>query len=652
MNKIHLPVIFSFILCSCGLVKSESPVNKPKVPTNIPSQTTDEEEELVGDGIICKDFSSSYYVGEVMQDVFKAKIILRENGEEKDISYKPSLYEIKIKNSSGVEVDPSTAFVQSGEYSYTLVSKTNPNLKSNQKKFQVLSRPAKTLQTTTQLPKGFTYDQFENSIGNNLSFQTTGAVSALVIPVEISDYPFSDSIYGSNYLEKINKVFNGDGQTDTGYWESVRSYYKKSSNNQLKFTFDIAEPYVCGYSSSFLLNFGTSASFNIAQEAITNYKTNHGESSTKKYDFDNDGYIDGVWFIYSAPDYETGAYGTHQGRDLFWAFCTDDLSQNSSEISPNLHSFGWASISFMSKTGNNDELDSHIYIHETGHLLSLPDYYSYDLNGSLSGALGQLDMMDFNIGDHNAFTKISLGWGSPYVPDGDCLITLKPNATTGECILLADSWNGTAFDEYILLELVTPTSVAEQDANNTYPYRSNYYSEPGIRVLHIDARLAEFKYFTFEDGTTKTGVQPVKSDGQRDYYLFDNQVKGLVSSNNLPRMTKDPDIPCNSRNSGYTVVNANSASRCLIDEEPYINNRLISLIGRDNRLMEGSSDPASNASLFKSGESWTINGKTAKFFNGDIGCFNNNDNFSFVFSVLACDSNSASILVKKVNNRA
>lgn len=65
-----------------------------------------------------------------------------------------------------------------------------------------------------------------------------------------------------------------------------------------------------------------------------------------------------------------------------------------------------ASTSFM----NNDEkyyVDSSTYIHETGHLLGLDDYYSYNPNtiGKVYGA----DMMDGNLGDHHLYQKFF--WG-------------------------------------------------------------------------------------------------------------------------------------------------------------------------------------------------------------------------------------------------
>jgi M6 family metalloprotease-like protein len=47
--------------------------------------------------------------------------------------------------------------------------------------------------------------------------------------------------------------------------------------------------------------------------------------------------------------------------------------------------------------------------------LGLPDYYDYDDTTGPKGGVGGWDMMDYNGGDHNAFSKYLLGWIDPLV---------------------------------------------------------------------------------------------------------------------------------------------------------------------------------------------------------------------------------------------
>ena len=63
-------------------------------------------------------------------------------------------------------------------------------------------------------------------------------------------------------------------------------------------------------------------------------------------------------------------------------------------------------------------VDAHTFIHETGHLLGLDDYYDYNDYRGAKGGLYGADMMDNNIGDHGSVNKLLLGWIEPTVVCG------------------------------------------------------------------------------------------------------------------------------------------------------------------------------------------------------------------------------------------
>src|SRR5690606_38532929 len=73
---------------------------------------------------------------------------------------------------------------------------------------------------------------------------STGSFDVLVVPVEIQGAPFE-----LNYLSKLNTVFNGTSE-DTG-WESVSSYYYKSSFGKLDLTFDVVPKYVTTHNKAY-----------------------------------------------------------------------------------------------------------------------------------------------------------------------------------------------------------------------------------------------------------------------------------------------------------------------------------------------------------------------------------------------------------------
>jgi hypothetical protein len=143
-------------------------------------------------------------------------------------------------------------------------------------------------------------------------------------------------------------------------------------------------------------------------------------------------------------------------------------------------------------------IDAHTLIHETGHMLGLDDYYSYDDD---EGPAALCDMMDMNIGDHNAYSKMLLGWVKPAVLDNSkssVSITLNSFTKTGDCVLLrntsTDTWNGTPYDEYLILQYYTPTNLNESDAAGYKEWKGygtgSLYKKAGLQVFHVDARVA------------------------------------------------------------------------------------------------------------------------------------------------------------------
>ncbi len=76
-----------------------------------------------------------------------------------------------------------------------------------------------------------------------------------------------------------------------------------------------------------------------------------------------------------------------------------------------------ASRVIISRKLNDDNEDGvRTLIHETGHAMGFPDYYSYNKNPDPAGGSNLLsgiltfDMMDSNTGDHNGFSKWLAGW--------------------------------------------------------------------------------------------------------------------------------------------------------------------------------------------------------------------------------------------------
>ncbi|MDR0832532.1 MAG: hypothetical protein LBM99_06525, partial [Bacillales bacterium] len=182
--------------------------------------------------------------------------------------------------------------------------------------------------------------------------------------------------------------------------------------------------------------------------------------------------------------------------DYWWAFTyLDQDNIIADRKSPNASIYAWSSIDFM-YDGYGRSLDAHTYIHETGHILGLPDYYDMQSESSI-GALGGLDMMDFNIGDHNAYSKYMFNWVNPEIVKENKVVNLKPTSESGEFVILPTiNYNGTPFAEYLMLEYLTPTALNEKDSHGYAGNNSAMYQEPGIRLTHVDSRIAKFSNIT------------------------------------------------------------------------------------------------------------------------------------------------------------
>lgn len=383
---------------------------------------------------------------------------------------------------------------------------------------------------TKKAVSAITYSDFafQSQGGTGDSLPSVGKSKTLVIPVEFSDYPFS-----SQALADLEVAFNGTSE-QTKYWESVSSFYEKSSFGQLSLTAHLAPVYSSGKKAVDLLSESNrndvlpSAVVSLLRSAVANFK-NSGDSC-KDFDINGNGLIDGVYLIYSCPDYLSASKNGNTeiaARQGYWAFTARDTQASANLDSPAASLFTWASYDFMYR-GTATGVDAHTYIHETGHLLGLDDLYSYTANDdSYTNAkykyylpTGALDMMDYNLLDHNVWNKLALGWTAPYVLSDDLsyplTVELDESQWAGDCLLIparGQSYNGTAFDEYLLVELYTPDGLNQLDASTSYAsYYPLGFSMPGVKISHVDARLARCSGAQFD---YLSDLSSFKSDVQK-----------------------------------------------------------------------------------------------------------------------------------------
>ena len=445
---------------------------------------------------------------------------------------------------------------------------------------------------------------------------STGDVTALVLPIEFSDYPFD-----SSGLRDLEAVFNDQNPL---YFESVSSFYNKSSFGALNLSFEVAEPYsVSQASTDFLPAYvdeetSTTRVESLCRRALNAYRQTH---DTTKFDSNADGYLDSVYFIYSSPDYASAMENINHS---FWAYCTVAFGEEANYTEPALSRYFWASSYFMyenwegryASSYRDGMVDAHTYIHETGHLLGLDDYYNYDeMTGDedydCGSPMAGLDMMDYNIGDHTAYSKYALGWIDPKIIDDrysfPISFSLESAPLTGDAVIIPslNGFNGSAFGEYLMIEYLTSDGLATTDASvnyaGAYPL---YYSSNGIRITHVDSRLV--------------ALEPA-SDGF--YYEYVDATRDMLEKS--------------TRNHFYRVAASNSPSKGLVDPD----HKLITTISSmsdvdDSKVFDRVNNSANSSDLFHEGDTFTLGQYYQNFeYNPITRRYTLNDGTDFPYSI-------------------
>ncbi|MCR5483540.1 MAG: hypothetical protein K6E99_03970 [Bacilli bacterium] len=328
-----------------------------------------------------------------------------------------------------------------------------------------------------------TKTHFNDSLKTNGPLTQNGCPSignpkVLVVPVNLDESNKTDEV-----LNDIKLSFNGTSE-ETG-WESVASYYTKSSYGKLNFEFEVTDWFTPAHNDSYYENYNTDKSSDgqsvLLQEVLEAFDPSYDFND---YDLDKDGYIDLVWIIYNRN------FG--DSRDSFYWANQSTVDFDKTFDGVKAHSYGFASSYFMHRDvvdypTDSFVVDAHIYIHETGHTMGLEDYYDYDDNvGYANGELYEADMMDNNKGDHNSMSKLLLGWVDPIVVSGKgkADYTLESFTTTGDVILVANHEIKSIYDEYFLIEFYTNDGLNYNDTP-IFPYDTD---ANGIRILHVNAQ--------------------------------------------------------------------------------------------------------------------------------------------------------------------
>jgi M6 family metalloprotease-like protein len=321
---------------------------------------------------------------------------------------------------------------------------------------------------------------------------TTGTVKTFALLVDFPDQPHTSA---QTTTDVASKLF-GDGDYGDYPYESLRNYYQRSSYQQLTITGTVLGWYRANHDRFYYSALDYPAgNLALVKEALA-YFDGQGHDFAQ-YDNDGDGVIDGFFIKWTGPD---------EGWSSFWWGYQGRLYDASYQIDgKSISRFVWSWYANPDFQQGDDAYHARVDIHETGHLLGLPDYYDYDANQGPDGGLGGLDMMDRNLGDHNCFSKMLLDWVTPTVVGsaGSQTHAFLPSGDVADCVLAMPGGGTSIFNEYFLVQY------RRNDSGNDVDYPSD-----GLTIWHVDARLSGGDYLYDNSYTVHKLLRLMEADGR------------------------------------------------------------------------------------------------------------------------------------------
>ena len=221
---------------------------------------------------------------------------------------------------------------------------------------------------------------------------TVGAGRVLALRVSFPDYSFADD----DTLEALDALFNGGDGSGFPY-ESLHAYYERASYGKLDIS-GTAVDYQAKHERSYYQG-DINTLFVEALDALDE------TLDLSQFDANGDGYLDCVYIHFAGPDSGWGS--------TWWSQEWTVQQQASPEVCERSWDGKRLWNACLLAENSAEGTAASTLIHETGHVLGLPDLYSYRRSSAdsveRSGCL-TFDLMDNNTGDTNAFFKWMLGW--------------------------------------------------------------------------------------------------------------------------------------------------------------------------------------------------------------------------------------------------
>ena len=372
----------------------------------------------------------------------------------------------------------------------------------------------------------FTKGEYIKDVTNQCEFidgcPPTGSSAVLVIPVQFKDITAESKGYT---IDTLVEAFSKGGKTD---YYSLYDYYYISSYGQLTLDITVLDFWFTPeFESDYYDQFSFMYEDNELQhgdQLILNEALDYLDDvmDLSQFDSDDNGTIDSVILVNTVEISE---------NDLFtWAFRYMNFYR---EVDGSYYEYDdvhakdyiWVSYQFLYETrdeygvpiyDNVSGVNTYTFIHEFAHVLGLHDYYDYTgLNVPLQG----LDMMTTGAVDHNAYSKINLGWITTsrlVVTDSSVTLTLEDFSKNGDTIIIANNWDDKlgAYQEYYILMYCTKNGLNQDESG---------YNKEGVMVYHVNSA------FYIQEGKEYYDVYNTNNDILYEYGTENNLLETVFS---------------------------------------------------------------------------------------------------------------------------
>lgn len=358
-----------------------------------------------------------------------------------------------------------------------------------------------------------TASSLRKAAGQKPSEPIVGERKGIVVLVQFSDVQFEEG-HDVAYYDKIINTRNYS--SDEGYVGSVRDYFYDQSDGELDYTFDVfgivtlprEAAYYGGNNAT-----GTNQQKNMKSFISSTLQSIKSEVDFSKYDNDDDGFVDNIFFIYAGLGEADGG-----GEDTIWPHMYYYYSGYGSWFKQNgVIVDVYACSNEVQSNGKPDGIGA--ICHEFSHCLGLPDMYDTGDVGNYGNDCwdvmhgGSYNGNSFIPAGYTAYERDYCGWRTLKELNDDAVYANVPGLSNGGSAYVM--YNKANKNEYFIVE---PRSRTGWDSA---------LPGDGILIYHVDYKTSAWTGNTVnnEEGHQRCAIVAADnkyntSNNQNDAYPY------------------------------------------------------------------------------------------------------------------------------------